>query len=76
MDKTHFPDWDWSQNGWMTCTLRLSSVMEELETKQEHATGRCPKMIQLVPVKQTVPEPVLLWNPLALGDLRAASPPH
>ena len=32
------------------------------------------KMVQLVPAKQTVPEAGLLWDPLVLGDLRAAAP--
>ena len=32
-------------------------------------------MVQLVPAKQTVPEAGLLWDPLALGDLRAAASP-
>ena len=33
------------------------------------------KMIQLVPVKETVPEAGLLWDTLVLGDVRAAAPP-
>ena len=32
-------------------------------------------MVQMVPVKETVQEAGLLWDPLTFGDLRAAASP-